>query len=88
MNRIAVVDHNWETDELATVFFECPACEFSRVPYCGLPYADLNHEEAQTRFCPGCGVRIEWVQCCGTPGASDCKDECPTRVEYMERLRR
>lgn len=61
---IAVINSNtnlWVTDELTTAFFECPLCEFSRVPYVGLPYQDLNKEDAQTQFCPHCGAPIEWV---------------------------
>jgi len=53
---------NGTTDELTTVFFECPQCGFSKVPYVGLPYPDLCSEERQTRVCPYCVTRIKWVR--------------------------
>ena len=59
--KIDVTMARWVTDELATAFFECPACNFSRVPYVGLPYPDLNQEDRQTCFCPGCGVGVAFT---------------------------
>jgi predicted RNA-binding Zn-ribbon protein involved in translation (DUF1610 family) len=49
------------TDELTTEFYECPSCEFSRVPHIGGRHPDLNDEEKQTRFCPHCGIPVVWL---------------------------
>lgn len=52
------------TDELGTEFYQCPSCDFARIPrrreteYAKKIYAD---EEVTAKCCPGCGRRIDWI---------------------------
>lgn len=51
------------TDELSTEFYECPLCEFQRVPRAHDRYLDLDEYTKWQRtahYCPGCGRPVIW----------------------------
>lgn len=53
------LDDNWiGTDELTIEFYQCPVCEYERVPRA----IERDDDSVLTaRYCPGCGEPIVWA---------------------------
>ena len=65
MKPIQIQRVDWlygETDELTTLQYCCPKCGFKRVPSGQTNHTfKIAHPEYDAKFCPGCGVPIEWI---------------------------